>query len=147
MRKSRRNGSEIPRSIGENADAIRRLVAAVFQELGHLDMQSLAAWQSRCPYSGRLANRTHSSHDNGDGRGVFPAVLALCNALDLANVAVISQEGENALLELMNEGAKFRCSGVVTKHVIQELRRRSKRDSRKAIQAVHSTVRGDQGQK
>ncbi len=55
-------------------------------------MQSLAAWQSRCPYSGRLANRTHSSHDNGDGRGVFPAVPALCNALDLANVADIDTE-------------------------------------------------------
>ena len=58
--------------------------------------------------------------------------------VDLGNVAVISQEGENALLELMNEGAKFRCSGVLTRHVIQELRRRSKRDSSKAIQAVHS---------
>jgi hypothetical protein len=68
--------------------------------------------------------------------------------VDLGNVAVISQEGENALLELMNEGAKFRCSGVLTRHVIQELRRRSKRDSSKAIQAVHSRVRDDdQGQK
>src|ERR1700686_2796261 len=67
--------------------------------------------------------------------------------IDMGNVAIISQEGENALLELMKAGAKFRCSGVVTKHVIQELRRRSKRNSRKAIQAVHSTVRGDQGQK
>jgi hypothetical protein len=68
--------------------------------------------------------------------------------VDLGNVAVISQEGENALLELMNAGAKFRCSGVLTKHVIQELRRRSKRDSSKAIKAVHSRVRDDdQGQK
>ena len=64
--------------------------------------------------------------------------------IDLKNVRVISQEGENALLELMNAGAKFRRSGV---HVIQELRRRSKKDSSKAIQAVHSGVRGDQGQK
>jgi hypothetical protein len=67
--------------------------------------------------------------------------------IDLGNVAVISQEGENALLELMNEGAKFRCSGVHTKHVIQELRRRSKRDSTKAIQAAQSSVRDDRGQK
>jgi hypothetical protein len=67
--------------------------------------------------------------------------------IDLKNVRVISQEGENALLELMNAGAKFRCSGVLTKHVIQELSRRSKKDSSKAIQAVHSSVRGDQGQK
>src|ERR1700676_1246291 len=45
--------------------------------------------------------------------------------IDLENVAIISQEGENVLLELMNAGAKFRCSGVLTKHVIEELRRRS----------------------
>jgi hypothetical protein len=49
--------------------------------------------------------------------------------VDLKNIFVISQEGENALLELMSEGAKFRCSGVVAKHVIRELRRRSKRNS------------------
>jgi hypothetical protein len=67
--------------------------------------------------------------------------------VELRNVAVISQEGEKALLELMNEGAKFRCSGVLTKHVIQELRRRSKRNSTKAIQTVQSSVQDDQGQK
>ena len=54
--------------------------------------------------------------------------------VDLGNVAVISQEGENALLDLMNEGAKFRCSGVVAKHVIRELRRRSKRNSSQSTQ-------------
>jgi len=54
--------------------------------------------------------------------------------IDLWNVAIISQEGENALLELMNAGAKFRCSGVLTKHVIHELRRRCKSDSSKATE-------------
>ena len=67
--------------------------------------------------------------------------------VDLKDVCVISQEGENALLELMNAGAKFRCSGVFSNHVIQELRRRSKKDSSKAIQEVHSRVQDDQGQK
>ncbi|SRR5258708_5277936 len=66
--------------------------------------------------------------------------------VDLKNVCVISHEGENVLLELMNAGAKFRCSGVLTKHVIQELRRRSKRDSSKAIQEEHSSVRDNQEQ-
>jgi len=67
--------------------------------------------------------------------------------VDLGNLAVISQEGENALMELMTQGAKFRCSGVLTKHVIQQLRLRSKRDSTKAIQAGQSRGRDDQGQK
>jgi hypothetical protein len=35
--------------------------------------------------------------------------------IDLGNIIVISQEGENALLELMSEGVKFRCGGVLTK--------------------------------
>jgi hypothetical protein len=47
--------------------------------------------------------------------------------IDLRNVTVISQEGEDVLLELMAEGAKFRCSGVLTKPLIQELARRHKR--------------------
>ena len=51
--------------------------------------------------------------------------------IDLRNVTVVSQEGESALLELMSEGAKFRCSGVLTKHLIQELARRHKRNSSK----------------
>ena len=67
--------------------------------------------------------------------------------IDMGNVAIISQEGENVLLELMNAGAKFRCSGVVTKHVIKELRRRSRRDSSKAVRKEHSRLQDDQGQK
>jgi hypothetical protein len=63
--------------------------------------------------------------------------------VDLKSVYVISQEGENALMELMNAGATFRCSGVVTRHVIQQIRRR--RNSQ-AIRAVHSGARDDQGQ-
>lgn len=67
--------------------------------------------------------------------------------IDMGNVAIISQEGENALLELMNAGAKFRCSGVVTKHMIKELRQRSKRDSSKTVREEHFRVQDDQGQK
>lgn len=66
--------------------------------------------------------------------------------IDMGNVAIISQEGENALFELMNAGAKFRCSGVVTKHVIKELRRRSKKDLSSGVREEHSRVHDDQGQ-
>jgi hypothetical protein len=67
--------------------------------------------------------------------------------VDLRNVTIISQEGENALLELMSEGAKFRCSGVLTKHVIQQLARRRKKNSSEPIQGAHRCTRDDQGQK
>jgi hypothetical protein len=66
--------------------------------------------------------------------------------VDVKNVCVINQEGENALLELMSEGAMFRCSGVLTKHLIQQLKGRSKRNSSEAIPAVHCRVRDDPGQ-
>jgi hypothetical protein len=67
--------------------------------------------------------------------------------VDLRNVTVISQEGENALLEIMTEGAKFRCSGVLTKHLIQELGRRHKRNSGEPSQEAHQSARDGQGPK
>jgi len=33
--------------------------------------------------------------------------------IDMGNVIVVSQEAENTLLQMMNEGARFRCSGVL----------------------------------
>ena len=85
------------------------------------------------PWVAELRTEWKAANEGIEGRALV---------VDLRNVTVISQEGENALLELINAGAKFRCSGVLTKHVIQGLRRRSK-----AIQAGHSSVRDDQGQK
>lgn len=66
--------------------------------------------------------------------------------VDLENVTAMSQEGENALLELMGEGARFRCRGVLTKHVIQQLRRRSKRNSSEAVPRANSSMRDDHGE-
>ena len=42
----------------------------------------------------------------------------------LKDVTAISQEGENVLLELMNDGLKFRSSGMFTKHVLKQICRR-----------------------
>ena len=67
--------------------------------------------------------------------------------VDLRNVTVISQEGEKALLELMVDGARFRCSGVLIRHLIHELARRRKKNSRDPIQGAHRYMRDDLGQK
>lgn len=67
--------------------------------------------------------------------------------VDLRNVTVISQEGEKVLLELMSDGARFRCSGVLIRHLIHELARRQKRNSREPIQGAHRYMRDDLGQK
>lgn len=46
--------------------------------------------------------------------------------IDLKNLTAISEDGENALLELLREGIKFRCSGVFMKHVMKQLARRTR---------------------
>ena len=43
--------------------------------------------------------------------------------IDLKNLTAISEDGENALLELLREGIKFCSSGVFTKHVLKQLAR------------------------
>ena len=48
--------------------------------------------------------------------------------IDLKNLTAISADGENALLELLGEGVKFRCSGVFTKHVLKLLARRRRQN-------------------
>jgi hypothetical protein len=44
--------------------------------------------------------------------------------IDLANVTLISPDGENTLFRLMQDGAKFSCVGVLTRHVLKQLARR-----------------------
>ena len=49
--------------------------------------------------------------------------------VDLSNLTVISQEGEDAISDLMKEGAKFSCAGVLTRHVLKRLARRCRCES------------------
>jgi len=44
--------------------------------------------------------------------------------IDLTNVTVIGPDGESTLFELMRNGARFSCGGVLTKHVLKRLARR-----------------------
>lgn len=41
--------------------------------------------------------------------------------IDLANVTLISSDGESVLFKLMRDGAKFSCRDVLTKHVLRKL--------------------------
>jgi len=47
--------------------------------------------------------------------------------VDIKDAAVISQEGENVFLQLINEGAKVRAHSVIARRVLQELARHSKK--------------------
>lgn len=46
--------------------------------------------------------------------------------IDLKNLTAIGEDGEAALLELMNQGARFCCSGVFTRHILKQLARRAR---------------------
>lgn len=48
--------------------------------------------------------------------------------IDLTNVTVIGADGENTLFELMRNGARFSCGGILTKHVLRRLARRCRCD-------------------
>jgi len=45
---------------------------------------------------------------------------------DFTNLTYISAEGESALWEMMNRGVSFFSGGVLTRHILQQLRRRKK---------------------
>jgi hypothetical protein len=44
--------------------------------------------------------------------------------VDLTNVTLIGREGENTLLHLMRDGARFAGCGVLTKHTLKQLARK-----------------------
>jgi len=52
--------------------------------------------------------------------------------VDMKDVTAISQGGENLLLQMMAGGATFNCCrGVLTKRVVQRLKRRCKAQARR----------------
>jgi hypothetical protein len=44
--------------------------------------------------------------------------------IDVKGLTAITEDGENVLLELMKEGARFRSAGVFTKQVLKRLARK-----------------------
>ena len=47
--------------------------------------------------------------------------------VDVKGLTAITEDGENVLLALMKEGARFRSAGVFTKHVLKRLARKTRR--------------------
>jgi hypothetical protein len=47
--------------------------------------------------------------------------------VEMKHITTISQEGENVVVHLLNEGVKFRCHDVFTKHVLKQLARRARK--------------------
>ena len=75
------------------------------------------------PWLGELRQVCRSAIETLQGRKLV---------IDLSNVTVIGCEAESTLFELMQQGAKFSCSGVLIKHVLKRLARRC-RGSNKSL--------------
>jgi hypothetical protein len=61
--------------------------------------------------------------------------------VDMKDVMLISQEGENTLLQLINHGAKFCPGGVLAKLILQQLAHRSKKQLSDPIDGSPVSVR------
>ncbi|MBI3475869.1 MAG: hypothetical protein HY010_09060 [Acidobacteria bacterium] len=64
------------------------------------------------PWVGELSRTWRDANAHLDGRKLV---------IDLTNATVIGREGEDELLKLMREGAKFSCCGVLTRYVLKQL--------------------------
>ena len=64
---------------------------------------------------GRTEKRVEGNSQFGGGLKVI---------VDLRNVVSISQEGRDVLFEMMSQGVKFICGGVLNRHVLRELARK-----------------------
>ena len=71
--------------------------------------------------------------------------------IDLRSVTAISADGEDVLLTLMDQGAKFRASGVFIRQVLKNLSRRSRitkeTSERKGVIGVEPPEQAQAGEK
>ena len=58
--------------------------------------------------------------------------------VDLTDVTVIGCEGEGTLSELMQQGVKFSCGGVLVKHLVNQLARRCHGSGKDLRHPAHS---------
>lgn len=68
------------------------------------------------PWAAELKSVCAETRQDFRGRGLI---------IDMRHLTAISQEGENVLCELIQDGVKFRCRGVFTKHVLKQVARRA----------------------
>jgi hypothetical protein len=73
------------------------------------------------PWAAELRSACEKARAHLNGRGLI---------VEMKHITTISQEAENVILELMNEGVRFCSHGVFTKRVLRELTRRARRDLR-----------------
>ena len=74
------------------------------------------------PWIAELKTSWGTANENLEGRKLV---------VDLSNATVISREGEDALQELMTEGARFSCCGVLNRYLLKRMSHRCNGATRK----------------
>jgi hypothetical protein len=64
------------------------------------------------PWVAELRTAWKNARQNLDGRKLV---------IDVTGLTVISREGEDAIFDVMKEGTKFSCGGVLNRHVLKRL--------------------------
>ena len=67
------------------------------------------------PWTTEVSTACEMARANLDGRALI---------VDLKHLNAISDEGEDILMALMNDGVELRYEGVFTKHVLRQIARR-----------------------
>jgi hypothetical protein len=74
------------------------------------------------PWIAELKTSWGTANENLQGRKLV---------VDLSNATVISREGEDALQQLMSEGARFSCCGVLNRYLLKRMSHRCNGAARK----------------
>jgi hypothetical protein len=69
------------------------------------------------PWTTELRNTYEKAKTELEGRELV---------VDLKNLTIISQEGENLVTEMMNEGVKFHCCGLFARLLLRQLSDRAR---------------------
>ena len=90
---------------------------------GHNERRLIVEGKLVGPWAAELRGACEKANTDLSGRKLI---------IDMRHVTAISQEGENVLVELIQNGVKFRCRGVFTKHVLKQVARRANGNHGKA---------------
>jgi hypothetical protein len=80
------------------------------------------------PWVPELVATWRNAGQEGDGRKLV---------IDLNSLTVISPEGEDAILDLMKQGAKFSCGSICTGHMLKRLARECRGKLQDAVHRTH----------
>jgi hypothetical protein len=79
------------------------------------------------PWVSELQMSCHNATRNLDGRKLV---------IDVCSLTSISREGEDAIFDLMKQGVKFSCAGILTRHVLKRLARECRGKVRLAMSPI-----------